>query len=101
MPQKTCIVFAKWPEPGRVKTRLAAGCNSEFACNFYRICCEHIVSEAQRCVLFTQKTKHAGNKLNQHRQIMDLAGNRSGIALWQFNLLIQKPNLEDGSETVA
>ena len=82
-----------------MKTRLAAGCSTDLACKFYRICCEHVVIEAQRCVLFTQKTRHAGSRLNQRRQFMDLAGNRSGIALWQYNLMIQKPNLEDGSET--
>ena len=42
------IIFAKYPEPGKVKTRLASETGNEFAAEFYRICAEHIFKEVQK-----------------------------------------------------
>lgn len=39
------IIFAKFPEQGFVKTRLAKDLGEEFATEFYRVCAEHIFSE--------------------------------------------------------
>lgn len=41
-------MFAKYPEPGKVKTRLASETGSKFATKFYRICAEHIFNEVQK-----------------------------------------------------
>ncbi|MBT8379420.1 MAG: TIGR04282 family arsenosugar biosynthesis glycosyltransferase [Ignavibacteria bacterium] len=39
------IIFAKFPDKGFVKTRLAKDLGEEFATEFYRVCAEHIFSE--------------------------------------------------------
>ncbi len=41
------IVFAKWPEPGRVKTRLAADVGAERAAQIYRRLVEATLAEAR------------------------------------------------------
>ena len=41
----TCIIFAKWPEEGKVKTRLAAGSSNSFAKQFYVLCCERLTEK--------------------------------------------------------
>lgn len=44
LPEKHAVLlFAKWPEPGRVKTRLAADIGDEAALGFYRCFVEDIV----------------------------------------------------------
>jgi rSAM/selenodomain-associated transferase 1 len=40
------ILFARFPRPGAVKTRLAATIGNEAAAGFYRLCVEHIVNES-------------------------------------------------------
>ena len=45
---RALIVFARLPEIGKVKTRLAAGVGTEAACEFYKACAEHIIQEAGR-----------------------------------------------------
>ncbi|CAI5533659.1 unnamed protein product [Closterium sp. Naga37s-1] len=47
--QQAVMIFVKRPAPGRVKTRLAAGVGAEAACDFYRACCEHVVTNFVRC----------------------------------------------------
>ncbi len=42
------IIFAKYPEPGRVKTRLASETDDYFASQFYKICAEHIFQEIHK-----------------------------------------------------
>ncbi len=42
------IIFAKYPEPGKVKTRLASSTDDVFAAKFYRICAEHIFREIHK-----------------------------------------------------
>ena len=37
----TFIIFGRYPQPGRVKTRLAASIGNEAAADFYRLCAEH------------------------------------------------------------
>jgi rSAM/selenodomain-associated transferase 1 len=39
------IIFAKAPEKGKVKTRLAQDTGEEFAAEFYKLCAEHTFSE--------------------------------------------------------
>lgn len=39
------IVFVRYPESGKVKTRLAAETGNEFACNTYRIFCIHLFNK--------------------------------------------------------
>ncbi len=36
------IIFARFPTPGRVKTRLAKGLGEESAAEFYKLCAEHV-----------------------------------------------------------
>jgi hypothetical protein len=40
------VVFGRVPEPGRVKTRLAAGIGAEVAAKVYRVLLEHTLGEA-------------------------------------------------------
>jgi len=47
-PHPTIIVFCRWPEPGKVKTRLAAGIGDEAACRIYRACLERTLTVARR-----------------------------------------------------
>jgi hypothetical protein len=46
----TCLlaIFARFPEPGRVKTRLAAGIGDRAACRIYRTIAERTVQRADR-----------------------------------------------------
>ncbi|CAI7733395.1 unnamed protein product [Closterium sp. NIES-53] len=47
--QQAVMIFVKRPAPGRVKTRLAAGVGANAACDFYRACCEHVVTRVVLC----------------------------------------------------
>jgi hypothetical protein len=40
------VVFARYPELGKVKTRLAAGTSKEGALAFYKACAEHVFRQA-------------------------------------------------------
>ena len=42
------IIFVKFPQKGKVKTRLAKDTGANFATEFYRICAEHILSEIKK-----------------------------------------------------
>lgn len=42
------IVFVRFPEKGKVKTRLAKTLGEEFAVNFYKVCAEHTFSECRK-----------------------------------------------------
>ena len=42
------IIFVKFPQKGKVKTRLAKDMGAYFATEFYRICAEHIFSEIKK-----------------------------------------------------
>jgi rSAM/selenodomain-associated transferase 1 len=42
------IIFVKFPQKGKVKTRLAKDMGAYFATEFYRICAEHILSEIKK-----------------------------------------------------
>lgn len=48
MAQNLCIIFAKYPEPGRVKTRLAAELGDAEAVRVYCACMEQVISAAAR-----------------------------------------------------
>jgi len=43
--KKAVIVFAKFPEKGKVKTRLASTLGDRFAKDFYKVCAEHTFNE--------------------------------------------------------
>ena len=45
-PSAVLIVFVKPPQPGRAKTRLAAGVGAEAAVAFYRACAERAIRAA-------------------------------------------------------
>lgn len=48
-PHKTAlIVFARYPEPGKVKTRLAATVGRDAAADFYAGCATHVVAQCLR-----------------------------------------------------
>ncbi|CAI5981111.1 unnamed protein product [Closterium sp. NIES-64] len=58
--QQAVMIFVKRPAPGRVKTRLAAGVGADAACDFYRACCEHVVTNIARCPdLYVTIARHA------------------------------------------
>jgi len=42
------VIFAKYPEKGRVKTRLAKTLGAEKATEFYRLCAEHLFQETEK-----------------------------------------------------
>lgn len=42
------IIFARFPSPGKVKTRLARDIGDELAAEFYRLCAEHVFSESTK-----------------------------------------------------
>ena len=42
------IIFARFPELGKVKTRLAATTSNEFALEFYKKCLENLLTEMQK-----------------------------------------------------
>jgi rSAM/selenodomain-associated transferase 1 len=44
-PGNALIVFVRYPEAGKVKTRLAEGTSNEFAGSVYKLCAERIFSE--------------------------------------------------------
>ncbi|EFJ48418.1 hypothetical protein VOLCADRAFT_91086 [Volvox carteri f. nagariensis] len=55
-PVVAIVVFARLPVPGRVKTRLAAGAGvgPNGACDFYKACAEHAISQAASCSYWAQ-----------------------------------------------
>ncbi|MFC1892751.1 TIGR04282 family arsenosugar biosynthesis glycosyltransferase [Chloroflexota bacterium] len=42
------VIFARYPEKGRVKTRLAKTLGAEKATEFYRLCAEHLFRETEK-----------------------------------------------------
>ena len=42
------IIFARFPSPGKVKTRLAKDLGDEPAAEFYKLCAEHVFSESTK-----------------------------------------------------
>lgn len=47
--REAVIVFAKFPRPGEVKTRLAASVGNVQAAAFYKHCAEAVIGELARC----------------------------------------------------
>lgn len=47
-PTDAIIVFAKYPEEGSVKTRLAKTTGNKFAAKFYKLCAEHTFGELKK-----------------------------------------------------
>ena len=45
MENKALIVFLKYPENGKVKTRLAKNFDESFATEFYKLCVERLIAE--------------------------------------------------------
>lgn len=48
--KKNLIVFIKYPEIGKVKTRLAKTLGDEFAFKFYQLCSEYTVRESEKLI---------------------------------------------------
>ncbi len=53
MKKNSIIIFARYPEIGKVKTRLAKSLGENNALSFYKICAEHTFSE---CLKFSSNT---------------------------------------------
>ena len=47
-PEICLIIFARFPLPGKVKTRLARDIGDELAAEFYRLCAEHVFRESAK-----------------------------------------------------
>ena len=47
-PEMSLIVFARFPLPGKVKTRLARDVGDEPAAEFYKLCAEHVFRESDK-----------------------------------------------------
>lgn len=45
MTSEAIAIFARYPVPGKVKTRLAATIGDEAACSFYKQCTETVLQE--------------------------------------------------------
>lgn len=81
-------IFARFPEPGRVKTRLAAGIGEEPACRIYRAIAERTVRRADRWAQGGGRhvrictTRHAGPRwhrwLGNHLDIRPQSGSDLG-----------------------
>ncbi len=99
------IVFLKYPEPGRVKTRLAEETSKEFAADFYKLCTEHILSESSKLkrdsidtFLFFEDGKHeskvrewAGDAFNYAAQKGKDLGEKMAASFHEiFNLEYEK-----------
>ncbi len=51
MENKALIVFLKYPEKGKVKTRLAKDFDESFATEFYKLCVEKLISDIKAHLL--------------------------------------------------
>jgi rSAM/selenodomain-associated transferase 1 len=49
------IIFARFPYPGKVKTRLASSLGPDLATDFYRLCAEHIFDESGKLCSRSQR----------------------------------------------
>jgi rSAM/selenodomain-associated transferase 2/rSAM/selenodomain-associated transferase 1 len=47
-PEMSLIIFARFPSPGKVKTRLASDIGDELAAEFYKSCAEHVFRESAK-----------------------------------------------------
>jgi len=47
-PEMSLIIFARFPSPGKVKTRLAGDIGDEPAAEFYKLCAEHVFRESDK-----------------------------------------------------
>jgi rSAM/selenodomain-associated transferase 2/rSAM/selenodomain-associated transferase 1 len=47
-PEMALIIFARFPSPGKVKTRLAGDIGDGPAAEFYKLCAEHVFQESDR-----------------------------------------------------
>ncbi len=58
------IIFAKFPEPGKVKTRLSKTIGPDFALEFYRLCARHTFTECEKLFPFNVNGYlfYSGNK---------------------------------------
>jgi rSAM/selenodomain-associated transferase 1 len=68
MPKDYLIVFLKYAEKGKVKTRLAEKMGNEFTLDFYTICAEHVFnicndlkSKDITPILFSSEKRNVGN----------------------------------------
>jgi len=87
------IVFVRYPEAGKVKTRLAEGTSNEFASNVYKMCAEKIFSEISlfnnfnRYIFFSEEKdkekiiEWTNNNFFYYHQVGDDLGERMFSAL--------------------
>jgi len=47
-PESAAIIFARYPQSGVVKTRLASKVGKDWAAQFYQLCAEHVFAEARK-----------------------------------------------------
>ena len=59
---KALIVFVRYPEPGKVKTRLAKETNENFACDVYKIWAENIFREVKPLKYFNNYVFYSEEK---------------------------------------
>ena len=67
------IIFARYPESGRVKTRLAKTIGAEKATEFYRLCAEHLFRETEKLPPGIKRYIYFDGKENEYR-LQDWAG---------------------------
>jgi len=77
------IVFVRYPEAGKVKTRLAGGTSNEFACNVYKLCAERIFSEISSLENFAKYIFYSEHK--DKEKIIEWTNNKFLYALQQGN----------------
>jgi uncharacterized protein len=73
------IVFLRYPEKGKVKTRLAETLGDEFALSFYRICagivfkiCGSLKSKNINCVLFSSEKENVNKIKNWSKENFEI-----------------------------
>jgi rSAM/selenodomain-associated transferase 1 len=68
------IIFARLPEKGKVKTRLAKTLGDDFAVKFYKICSEHTFSECWKTVSGDTTVYVFYQDINNQESIKNWAG---------------------------
>jgi uncharacterized protein len=84
------IIFAKYPEEGKVKTRLAKSFGYEFAAGFYRAMTDHLLNVCRTLPEQDFSLDLFYNDLTKTEQINKINGNRFVIHLQEGNNLGEK-----------
>lgn len=78
-PENALIVFVRYPETGKVKTRLAEETDNRFACSFYKLCAENTFSEISSLANFDKYIFYTDEKYRA--QIAEWTKNKFSYAL--------------------